>query len=80
MLRRNDTAWAPWNIVDANIGRNARLNVIRHLLDQIPYEDLTPRPVELPERPPKGDYEPADDITLRIIPDHYGQGNVTTED
>ena len=79
MLRHTDTAWAPWNIVDANIKRNARLNVIRHLLDQIPYEDLTPAPVDLPERPPKGDYELADDITLRIIPDHYGQGDVTTE-
>lgn len=79
MLRHTDTAWAPWNIVDANIKRNARLNVIRHLLDQIHYEDLTPAPVDLPERPPKGDYELADDITLRIIPDHYGQGDVTTE-
>ena len=52
MLRHTDTEWAPWNIVDANIKRNARLNVIRHLLDQIPYEDLTPPHVELPERPP----------------------------
>ena len=35
MIEHTDTAWAPWNIVDANIKRHARLNVIRHLLDQI---------------------------------------------
>ena len=72
MLRHTDTEWAPWHVVDANIKRNARLNVIRHLLDQIPYEDLSPGKVELPERPPVGDYRVADDIELRIIPDHYG--------
>ncbi|MFA9564041.1 MAG: polyphosphate kinase 2 [Acidimicrobiales bacterium] len=72
MLRHTDTEWAPWNIVDANIKRNARLNVIRHLLDQIPYEDLTPPHVELPERPPLGGYHVAEDLDLKIIPDHYG--------
>jgi polyphosphate kinase 2 len=72
MLRHTDTEWAPWNIVDANIKRNARLNVIRHLLDQIPYEDLTPPHVDLPERPPMGDYHVPEDIDLKVIPDHYG--------
>ena len=72
MLRHTDTEWAPWNIVDANIKRNARLNVIRHLLDQIPYEDLTPPHVELPERPPLGNYRVPEDLDLKIIPDHYG--------
>lgn len=72
MLRHTDRDWAPWNIVDANIKRNARLNVIRHLLEQIPYEDLSPSPIELPSRPPKGDYEVPPDLDLKIIPDHYG--------
>ena len=72
MLRHTDRPWAPWNIVDANIKRNARLNVIRHLLDQIPYEDLSPPPVELPDRPPKGDYAVPPDLELKVIPDHYG--------
>jgi polyphosphate kinase 2 len=72
MMRNTDRAWAPWHVVDANIKRNARLNVIRHLLDQIPYEDLTPEHVELPPRPPKGDYEPPADLEFKVIPDHYG--------
>jgi hypothetical protein len=38
-------------VVNADVKRHARLNCIRHLLEQIPYEDLTPDPVELPPRP-----------------------------
>ncbi len=72
MLRHTDTQWAPWNIVDANIKRNARLNVIRHLLDQIPYQELGRPEVVLPDRPGKGDYEVPADLDLTPIPDHYG--------
>ena len=72
MLRYTDTEWAPWNIVDANIKRNARLNVIRHLLDQIPYEDLPGPDVDLPDRPPVGDYRVPADVDLTPIADHYG--------
>lgn len=72
MLRHTDTEWAPWHIVDANIKRNARLNVIRHLLDQVPYEDLSAPPVELPPRPSKEGYRLPADIDLNLIPDHYG--------
>ncbi len=72
MLRHTDTEWAPWHIVDANIKRNARLNVIRHLLDRIPYEDITRPPVDLPPRPDKGDYVLPDDLDLKFVPDHYG--------
>ena len=44
----------------ANIKRHARLNVISHLLSQIPYKDLTPVPIELPPRQPAGDYRQPD--------------------
>jgi polyphosphate kinase 2 len=71
MLEHTHTDWAPWHIVNANVKRNARLNVIRHLLDAVPYEDLTPVQVELPERPPVGDYEPPAEILDLLIPDHY---------
>ncbi len=40
MLQHTSTAHAPGFIVDANIKRNVRLNMISHLLSQIPYEDL----------------------------------------
>ena len=33
-----------------NVKKHARLNLISHLLSLIPYEDLTPDPIELPPR------------------------------
>ena len=50
MFMYTDTEEAPWYVVDANIKRHARLNCISHLLSMIPYEDLTPRPIEIPSR------------------------------
>jgi len=48
------------------------LNVIRHLLSKVRYEDLTPEPIQLPPRPPMGDYRVPDDLRLEFIPEHYG--------
>ncbi len=48
MFDATDTEDAPWFVVEANIKRHARVNCIRHLLQQIPYEDLTEEPFELP--------------------------------
>ena len=36
--------------MQADDKRRARLNCIAHLLAQVEYEDLTPRPIELPPR------------------------------
>ena len=71
MFEHTSTEWAPWHIADLNNKRIGRLNVISHLLSQIPYEDLTPDPLELPERQPKGDYRPPD-VADMVIPDVYG--------
>ncbi len=50
MFRYTDIKQAPWYVVDADDKRQARLNCISHLLSLIPYEDLTPQPIQLPER------------------------------
>ena len=41
---------APWNVVESDDKRKARLNCISHLLDSIPHQDITPKPVKLPKR------------------------------
>lgn len=41
---------SPWWVVNSNDKERARLNCIQHLLSMIPYEDLTPPPLELPPR------------------------------
>jgi polyphosphate kinase 2 len=50
MFAHTDIKQAPWFVVDANDKRRARLNCIAHLLSMIPYEDVLPPPLELPER------------------------------
>jgi polyphosphate kinase len=50
MFRHTDIKQAEWYVVDADSKKLARLNCIRHLLSLIPYEDLTPEPLELPPR------------------------------
>jgi polyphosphate kinase 2 (PPK2 family) len=50
MFSHTDIKQAPWFVVQADQKKRARLNCISHLLDQIPYEDLTPKTIELPKR------------------------------
>ncbi len=50
MFAHTDIKQAPWYVVNADNKMCARLNVIRHLLSLIPYEDLTPEPISLPPR------------------------------
>jgi len=48
MFAYTDIKQAPWYVVNAENKKRARLNVIRHLLSLIRYEDLTPEPPKLP--------------------------------
>ncbi|MBT4482622.1 MAG: polyphosphate kinase 2 [Candidatus Latescibacteria bacterium] len=50
MFAYTDIKQAPWYVVNADSKKRARLNCIRHLLSIIPYDDLTPDPIELPPR------------------------------
>ncbi len=50
MFAHTDIKQAPWYVVNADDKRHARLNCIRHFLTTIPYEDMTPEPIALPER------------------------------
>ena len=48
MFAHTDIKQVPWYVVCADDKKCARLNVIRHLLSIIPYQDLTPKPMPLP--------------------------------
>jgi polyphosphate kinase 2 len=50
MFAYTDIKQAPWFVVRADNKKRARLNCITHLLGRIPYEDITPPPIELPPR------------------------------
>lgn len=50
MFAHTDTKQSPWWVVRADDKKRARLNCISHLLSQIPYKDLTPKPMKLEPR------------------------------
>jgi polyphosphate kinase len=56
MLARTHIAEARWWVVDAVDKQRARLNCIRHLLSQFPYEEIVHPPVALPAREHSDDY------------------------
>jgi polyphosphate kinase 2 (PPK2 family) len=70
MFAATDTEFAPWWVVDSNDKRRARLNIISHLLDHIPYEALPPERVRLPERQDPGDYVEPDRV-YHLVPQQF---------
>ncbi len=67
MFAATDTAWAPWYVVRTDDKRRGRLNLITHLLNQVPYEPLARKKVTFPERQDPGDYvEP--DLSPHYVP------------
>jgi polyphosphate kinase len=67
MFAATDTPWAPWYIAHTDDKKRGRLNIISHLLSQVPYEPLTLREVTLPKRKVDESYvEPA--LPLKHIP------------
>jgi polyphosphate kinase 2 len=59
MFAATDTAWAPWFVLRSDDKKQARLNLISHLLKQLPYEALPREKIKLPKRQgPSGYVEP----------------------
>jgi polyphosphate kinase 2 len=71
MFAVTDTKQAPWYVVNADEKRRARLNTIAHLLSMIPYEDLTPKPIELPPRQKDGGYVRPPIDEQHFVPELY---------
>jgi polyphosphate kinase 2 len=70
MFAATSTEFAPWFVADSNVKKRARLNIITHLLEQIPYESPAREPVVLPDREkPRGYREP--DHSRHYIPVKY---------
>jgi polyphosphate kinase 2 len=67
MFAASDTAWAPWYLARTDDKKRGRLNIISHLLSQIPYEKPDRPDVTLPKRRGPGGYVEAD-LPLRYIP------------
>ncbi len=72
MLEATDSDEAPWHIVRSDDKRRARLNVIAHILDQIPHKKIDREEIKLPKRSKKDEYD--DQSTLkgrRFVPERF---------
>jgi polyphosphate kinase 2 len=70
MFVHSDIPEAPWYVVEGDDKRRARLNCIHHLLSIVPYEDVLEAPLELPPRPPEGDYQRPPRDLFHYVPDY----------
>lgn len=69
MMVHTDTPASPWFVVESAIKKNARLNMISHLLSTIPYHEVEIEKVTLPKRPQVGNYRrPPRDLST-YVPD-----------
>jgi polyphosphate kinase 2 len=69
MFVHTDTPEAPWFVVEGDDKRRARINMISHLLDSIPYVDVQRVPLTLPPRPPRKGYERSPREMQTYVPD-----------
>ena len=70
MFAATDTAWAPWYVVNSDDKKRARLNLITHLLSQVPYKKVKRDKVELPKRQKRHGYEEPN-YPYKLIPEEY---------
>jgi polyphosphate kinase len=70
MMVHTDTTDAPWYIVESDVKRHARLNMMAHLLSTIPYRPVAPPAITLPPRPQSRGYVRPPREVSTYVPDH----------
>jgi polyphosphate kinase 2 len=70
MMVHTDIPEAPWYVVESDVKKRARLNMMAHLLSTIPYTDTPPPALELPPRPRSRGYERPPREHTNYVPDH----------
>ncbi|MBN2286001.1 MAG: polyphosphate kinase 2 [Tissierellales bacterium] len=69
MFQHTDVPYSPWYVVESDIKRNARINCMTHLLNQIDYKELKPREIKLPSKQEDNDYVRTPYDRQKIVPD-----------
>jgi polyphosphate kinase 2 len=70
MIQASDTPWAPWYVAHSDNKRRARLNIISHFLNLIPYKDVPRVKIKFPKRQKRGDYQESN-YTFKNIPERF---------
>jgi polyphosphate kinase len=69
MFAATDAEWAPWYVARSEDKKRVRLNVISHLLEQVPYKAVKAEKVKLPKRK-IGRYKPVD-RPVRLVKERF---------
>jgi polyphosphate kinase 2 len=69
MFTHTDIPESRWHVVESTIKKNARINCISHLLDQIPYETEKPDKVKMPKKQGDKGYERPPEDLYDYVPD-----------
>ena len=69
MFAATDTAWAPWFVAHTDDKKRGRLNIISHLLGQIPYTPVHHRDIKLPHR--KASRRRSPDPKVNYVPERF---------
>ncbi|HYH40419.1 MAG TPA: polyphosphate kinase 2 [Burkholderiales bacterium] len=70
MFAATDTQFAPWHVARTDDKKRGRLNIISHLLSQVPYKETPREKVKLPKRPARAAYRGAD-YPFKFIKERY---------
>ncbi|WP_184524309.1 polyphosphate kinase 2 [Variovorax sp. Sphag1AA] len=70
MFAATDTGFAPWYFAPSDSKKKVRLNIIDHILAQVPYKDLPHEKIVLPKRQKRGDYQESH-YSFKVIPEKY---------
>jgi polyphosphate kinase 2 (PPK2 family) len=70
VFNASDTAWAPWYVARSDDKRRTRLNIIKHLLNRVPYEEIRRPKVKLPKRQKRGGYRDSS-YQYKFVPEKY---------
>jgi len=70
MFIHTDIPEAPWFTVESEDKKRSRINVIAHILDNVPYEHIEPEAVTIPERPPSTNYVRPPREEFKYVDDH----------
>jgi hypothetical protein len=70
MFAATDTEFAPWHFARSDDKRRARLNIITHLLAQIPCEEVPREKIKLPKRQKAEGYRESD-YPFKVVEERY---------
>jgi polyphosphate kinase 2 len=70
MFGATDLDFAPWYVARSDDKKRARLNIITHILEHVPYETLPREKVKLPPRQKSGNYKQSDH-PIRLVAEKF---------